>query len=352
MGHFARCQNLADEFAQHNHTVTLMIGPSSTLPVGTEANHQVSVLDGRSDPAEEHNSYPDNLDAIVFDLNHRQMMKEPRRLAQIVDAGCNHCDTVALIDSVGEDRFRAFGMREPAIIISPYLEADAVRPSSQSTQLMGAQYAVLNQNLRSLRCKRMDNSNDGDKLKLVVSFGGSDPWKLTDRCLPVLLGQEFRHFEIAIVAGPLFGTQYRSMIEKKISEANRPVCFVDGAKGVMELFSECDVAVIAPGLTRYELAYLGVPSVLVCPDRYFYDATQSFEQDGIASRVLADGSNFEAALEFQLQRLCSDPELRQKFSQTGLKIVDGHGARRICDAVFNQYSANLADAQSTVASNG
>jgi UDP-2,4-diacetamido-2,4,6-trideoxy-beta-L-altropyranose hydrolase len=96
--------------------------------------------------------------------------------------------------------------------------------------------------------------------------------------------------------------------------------------------AEIDLAIVAAGLTSYELACAGVPqlAIAVVPN-------QRRVIDGLRRHYLAicldltDGERL-GDLPAALRRM-RDPALRHGLSERGMQIFDGRGAERVASAV-------------------
>ena len=95
--------------------------------------------------------------------------------------------------------------------------------------------------------------------RVFVCFGGADPRNYTDRVLAMVTKDEYKNYEFVFALGRAKGNidellqfnKYEN-IEVIYDVANMP-----------ELMSTCDIAISSRGRTAYELAVLGVPSIVV-----------------------------------------------------------------------------------------
>jgi spore coat polysaccharide biosynthesis predicted glycosyltransferase SpsG len=118
--------------------------------------------------------------------------------------------------------------------------------------LAGAEWTPL---AREVLDQPEDAARDVD---LLVSFGGSDPGRLTERSLAALAGFTG---SVRVLVGPHMGDR-RAAIERQAAElADADVLRVPGHPAAC--FARARVALTALGTSLYELAYLRVPALIL-----------------------------------------------------------------------------------------
>ena len=92
-----------------------------------------------------------------------------------------------------------------------------------------------------------------------------------------------------------------------------------------------DVAIAAPGGTCWELAFLGVPMILI---------TLSLEQEKNAASISKSGAALtlgwhanlsEQEISDAIKSVMENADRRRAMSERGQKLVDGHGAARVVE---------------------
>jgi RimJ/RimL family protein N-acetyltransferase len=111
------------------------------------------------------------------------------------------------------------------------------------------------------------------------------------------------------------------------------------------LMASADLAVSAAGSTCWELAFMGVPMVVVS-----LAANQTPMADGLAAAGLALNLGWHEGLSIQrindaLRRLIGDAQLRREMSNRGRECVDGRGADRVT-RMLRRVSVTLRPAES------
>lgn len=95
--------------------------------------------------------------------------------------------------------------------------------------------------------------------KVFISFGGADPQNYSDRILSAICRDEYKNYEFIVVLGR--AKQNVDTLMKYNSYEN--ISVLHDVKNMPELMSQCDLAMTSRGRTAYELAMLGIPSIVM-----------------------------------------------------------------------------------------
>jgi spore coat polysaccharide biosynthesis protein SpsF len=179
----------------------------------------------------------------------------------------------------------------------------------------------------------------GGPVKLLVNFGGSDPFALT---LPAaeLVAKLAAKLDCEVAATFVFGPGVGD-VEARIREVE--ACSPDfkvlaAPDDFAALAASHDLALIAYGVTAWELAHAGVPSILICLDDDQFASAGAFEREGIATRALmipVEGEkgavpDIKAALIAWLE----NPDKRRKVGAKSASLIDGKGASRVASTML------------------
>ena len=195
-----------------------------------------------------------------------------------------------------------------------------------STQLLlGTRYILLRQEFLGARASSPRSSVAARNL--LVTLGGSDPENVTSTVIKALQQLPDKELEVKIVGG---GSNPRLEQLQTVAATSRiPLQLCHSVADVAALMRWADIAVSAAGSTAWELAYMGVPSLLV---------TVAENQRLIAERLAYAGAAIDLGwhkaitlgdISSTLQTVKNAQEKRQTLARQGQKIVDGHGAARV-----------------------
>lgn len=212
----------------------------------------------------------------------------------------------------------------------PYVGAEQDQPRYLSARatFLGPEYCILPSEIRTL--SRSEKLVERSVSRIVVSFGGGDSAAATEKALEALLGIPMENFEIRAVLGPLYGAERRQTMRGKFPN----VVFLDSPPSLAaELFS-ADIALISGGMTKYEAASCGTPSIIVCQNPYELEYVDRFVAAGSAvSLGLANNVTVESIRE-TVKRLAGDPALRALLSERGKRMMKlGEGTANVARVV-------------------
>lgn len=195
-----------------------------------------------------------------------------------------------------------------------------------TTLLLGTKYALLRPEFLAYQSWR--RAFPARARNVLMTLGGSDPSRLTVRSAKILC--QISGITLRVVVGP--AVQNRESIVQQLSQyANVEVLVEPG--NMAKLMAWADVALSAAGSTCWELAFMGLPSVVV---------VIADNQRPIAEGLMLAGAVFnhwwheqltDADLLNTVTKLVEDMSLRRRVSANAAALVDGYGSRRVVEAI-------------------
>lgn len=161
---------------------------------------------------------------------------------------------------------------------------------------------------------------------LLVTMGGSDPFALTERCAKALRALE-PVFRARFVIGP--GFKNKEQLARNIVSLSPNFETVEGADGLATEFAACDAALIAFGVTAYELAANGVPALYLGISEDHTLSASAFELAGMGVNLGTAETASNSAIAKAAWSLLNDGARRREMHAAGLMAIDGLGASRI-----------------------
>ena len=187
--------------------------------------------------------------------------------------------------------------------------------------LLGTRYALLRKEFLTKRGKKNASSTAA---KVLVTLGGSDPENVTIRVLRALESSSLERLCVIVAVGP--GNPHAAKL-KAFCRSSRFSMTVKMDPDMSLLMAWADVAVSAAGSTCWELAFMGVPSLLFVTGANQRGTAAVLDRNGAAIRVRA------RELTQKLEALLNSVRLRKKLAAAGKKLVDGRGARRVIECL-------------------
>ena len=227
---------------------------------------------------------------------------------------------VAVIDDTSERRLAATHAYYPPV---PQVETLSWK-GARTIVRTGWEWALLG--LDPMRVPPVLAPRDAARPTLVVSMGGSDPLDLT-RLAARALAKITAPFRARFVIGP--GVRNGPALARDIEAMSPAFETVQGLNDLGREFASADLALIAFGVTAYELAALGVPALyLALSDDHALSAS-SFEKAGMGA-VLGLGRVLRAEdIARGTWQLLQNEERRRDMRLAGLATMDGRAGERI-----------------------
>jgi UDP-2,4-diacetamido-2,4,6-trideoxy-beta-L-altropyranose hydrolase len=127
--------------------------------------------------------------------------------------------------------------------------------------LLGPHYLILRDEFRSIDSVAQKSPPTQEiSQKILLTFGGSDPLKLTERVLNTLSSSR-QSIAVRVLLGKSCLRQ--ESLTELIQTLPFPVEILTGITEMMPQFQWADCAISAGGLTTYELAYAGLPALII-----------------------------------------------------------------------------------------
>ncbi|WP_130859700.1 UDP-2,4-diacetamido-2,4,6-trideoxy-beta-L-altropyranose hydrolase [Gracilibacillus phocaeensis] len=170
-----------------------------------------------------------------------------------------------------------------------------------------------------------------DIKEVLITFGGADPQNITLKMIEVLN----RVFNKDVKVHFIIGATYKHDIElnKIMHSVKYDFKIHRDVSNMADFMHSADIAVTAGGTTLFEMAYMGLPSIVM--------STASNQK---SSKVFADKYNTclylgnalnvgEQLIISNIEKLKSK-ELRSKMSVNGQRLIDGKGNERLLQEII------------------
>lgn len=219
------------------------------------------------------------------------------------------------------------------VVLNQNIDANAgmYRKTEPGTRLLlGAEYVLLRPEFRAEPRTRVIA---GVARKLLVTMGGSDPENVTLKVMQALSGMAETDFEAAIVVGG--GNPHYASLQAAAERLPGKICLERNPANMARLMSGVDVAISAAGGTCWELAFLGVPMIVIVLTSDQEANASAISQQG-AALSLGWHANLSAhQISDALRNVLGDGERRRVMSERGQRLVDGRGAARVVEFIKN-----------------
>ncbi len=186
--------------------------------------------------------------------------------------------------------------------------------------LIGPAYFPMNSRLKYIKPVQFNKK----VRRIFLNQGGSDPYGLVIKILKAL---EELHIpqEVRVVIGGAFKARHNRMLGRlKGSFKGRYKFYFDlSQKDLYRVLKGVDFAVSAPGNTLYELAYLGIPTVIVSHHKRHDVVARAFEKRGVAVNAGIGTRLTIAQISKKIIRYLDDHVARRAMSAKAKKMMAG-----------------------------
>jgi len=259
------------------------------------------------------------LDGYHFDEAYQQRVKEAgRRLLVIDDMGHleHYCADVVLNQN--------FHAEQLDYSCEPYTQL-----------LLGTQYVLLRREF--LEWQGWKREIPEVVRRILVTLGGGDPDGVTFKVIRAINRLEFEDIEVRVVVGP--SNLHRASLKEAVHHSPFNIKLLPSVENMPELMAWADVAVSAGGSTCWEMAFMGLPNVILVLAENQRGVAEGLDSCGVALNLGWRADISELDLAQALRMLMSNPARCKAMSETGRQMMDGPGTDRVVSVMDERVQA-------------
>ena len=325
-GHVMRCLALAQAWHRRGgHIIFATAMPAPALEARLHAEH-IEVVHLAAQPgsdedavqtatlAQQRQSVWVVVDGYHFTTNYQRIIK---------DAG----QQLFVIDDYGHTQHYYAD-----IVLNQNLHAHAALYTSRapdSRLLLGARYLLLRREF--LQEKDRSREMPTAARRVLVTLGGSDPENVTATAIQALQHVRIDGLAATVVVGG--SNPHLAQLREAIEKSRVPIHLEHNVANLATLMRWADIAISAAGSTAWELAFMGLPSLLIVEAENQRAIAEQLERVGAAHSLGWHGSLTACDIAWRLSAVAASGELLCLMTQRGLAVVDGNGADRVVMAM-------------------
>jgi len=162
--------------------------------------------------------------------------------------------------------------------------------------------------------------------KVLITMGGSDPENLTAKALHAI-SRCSNECEARVVVGA--GNPWTGELRSLAGQLTPQVQLQVNPPNMAQLMSWADVAISGAGSTCWELAYMGLPAIVIALSNDQVAVADGVARNGIGVSLGWHANLSEETMAEVLLDLLRDHERRVAMGARGQRLVDGRGAERV-----------------------
>ncbi len=243
---------------------------------------------------------------------------DPKYQRKIVDAG----HQLLVIDDVAHlNHYYA------DVVLNQNINARQLRYTCEPNTclLLGTRYVLLRSEFLSQQ--RWQRKIPKVARRVLVTLGGVDPANVALKAIKALQLVETKKLEAVVVTG--MNDMHYGKLLSITKDSLFPIRLESNVKNMPELMAWADVALSAGGSTTWELAFMGLPSVLLVLADNQRPVAASLHAAGVATNLGWHVDLTAESIADAVTQLMKGTTQREEMAQRGRRLVDGEGAARV-----------------------
>jgi len=324
LGHFIRCTSLANEFAEQGHSVFLATSKGSTInDLARKTYKKIIYIENEWDinceePITKEFTAENPIDVLIVDTYEANQ--------NYYQAISKYSKALVAFDDINNPNLYF------DILINGNIYAEKInyiKKSEKCLLLLGPKYLVLRPQYSKAKPRHIQK----EVKKVLITFGGSDPLNFTHVILKTIKENisDYKDLEFNVIIGP--GFRNLNQIEE-ISSKLRNVNLIINPGNIIEIIQRTDVAISAAGSTTYELACMGIPSIIfVVANNQELLAEEMGNMGFVISKGHISSFNVRSFLS-SLNELINNYSIRKKMHEKATSTFDARGAERCANEII------------------
>lgn len=219
------------------------------------------------------------------------------------------------------------------ILLNPNPAPESVRGSyrlnAECEPLMGLDYFLLDERFEEFSAQRRVRNQT--PRRILITCGGADEPNDTLKTISALLARGRMFDRIDVVLGPNYLYEQEA---RRIAAGAAEISLHRNLVSLAPLMAAADLAVTAGGGTKYELCYMGVPSLVLIAAENQRLSSEWMASQGMIHLLGSSGEVDIAGIGAALDDLCAAPHKMRSLSEAALKGIDGNGVSRVLEAMI------------------
>lgn len=196
---------------------------------------------------------------------------------------------------------------------------------TETKLLLGPQYALLRPEFFAWRDQQREISQV--TRKVLVTMGGSDPDNATLKVIQAVQQMDVPGLETRIVVGS--ANPHLEILNHAVRDSASNFQLLTDVSDMPEKMAWAEVAVSAGGSTCWELAFMGVPAVVLVLGENQRANAEALDKGGVALNMGWHGQIVPSQISQAIMQLLASGEVRSAMTHRGQELVDGYGIERV-----------------------
>lgn len=323
-GHLARCAAIARELSRHKAKVVFAFDQAGTdmMQEVISAGHDIVAMHGADESRHLVQMAAMISRPCLLLVDHYEWGCAQERAAR------SFANFIGVVDDVPKRAHDADILVDPA---GGFSESAWREFAKGATVLSNPMFAIVRRDVREGRSLRAAPRAHGEPMRLMISFGKADIKNATSFALRAAArALPGSRIDVAISGG----SPSRSKIEQAVMSIEANVALHVDSDRYIELLANADLAIGAGGVSAFERAYLGVPSLAIRTAENQAGSIRSLAARGCIFDMGPLETMTEDRLTAAITDLAADDSVRTASGNASAELIDGRGAERIASALI------------------
>jgi UDP-2,4-diacetamido-2,4,6-trideoxy-beta-L-altropyranose hydrolase len=200
--------------------------------------------------------------------------------------------------------------------------------------LLGCKYALLRREFWAwrddIRYKLRELQLDLP-FRILITLGGSDPDNVTLLVLNALKYLDHDKFKAKVIVGG--SNPHLDLLRSTCADFGNSVVLYSDVTNMPKLMSESDLAISAGGSTCWELAFMGIPSLLIILAENQKSIVEGLGNLNISINLGWYNKIASINIAAELGKLINNPTKISQMRYKSLALIDGYGSKRVADSI-------------------
>jgi len=315
MGHIFRCIALAQGLQDKGHVPVFVVKDhaQAVLDVIRKHGFEVIAVEHTKGFTQDAQSVIETVRlhkaaTVIVDLNHSATLSDEAGFENYLLSIKNSGSSIVMVDGLGLECISSRRALNADVLLIPYVGAQegTYKTIKGTALLLGTDYFPFQKDF--LRVAAWPKTIAPQARRLLVSMGGGNVTHMNDKVVEAILSLDLPDLELKVTGVPL-------------------------SENMPELIHWADLAVTGSGLTKYEMALLGTPAIVLSLNEVHKNIMDTFAQAGSVQHLGTIEDVPVKTIADAVKQLAEDQPLRKQMSLKGKNLVDGRGAGRVIDQI-------------------
>jgi len=227
---------------------------------------------------------------------------------------------------------------EADLVLNQNIDAEAslyADTSDDTELLLGPRYALLRKEFWPWREPRRTPQSEANRV--LVTLGGADPDNCTKAVVEALNLVDDDGLRCTVVVGG--SNPHRASVEAAAERIGGSMDFRSNVEDMASLMAEHDIAVSAGGSTCWELAFMGIPTVILVLADNQHGIAEGSDEAGTALNLGWHEEIEKEEIADQVETLLRNEVKRLQMAREAQKLVDGRGVERVFEEMISECDA-------------